>query len=230
MIFLTGDTHGDEIMVRLGENNFIKGKSLTRDDYVIVLGDIGILWDDSEEERETLEWLSNLPFTILFIDGNHENYDLLNSYPIEIWNGGKIRKIRENIIHLTRGQVFTIDGLKFFTFGGAVSIDKYCRIENVSWWEEETPSEEEQEEGIKNLELNDWKVDYILTHTCSSETLEGMSDIIHPLDVFDPLNMYFSYVDEKCEYRHWYFGHFHLDYTYVTDDATVLYEDIIFLE
>ena len=89
--------------------------------------------------------------TTLFIDGNHENFEQLNSYAVEQWNGGKVHIIEDNMIHLMRGQIFTIDGLKFFTFGGAYSIDKMSRAEGISWFPEEIPSREEYEEGWANL-------------------------------------------------------------------------------
>ena len=95
---------------------------MTRDDYVIVTGDFGI-WDKSKEQKYWLEWLSKKTFTVLFVDGNHENFDLLNSYPVKTWNGGKVHVIKDNILHLMRGQVFQIEGHSFFTFGGARSHD-----------------------------------------------------------------------------------------------------------
>ena len=47
---------------------------------------------------------------MLFIDGNHENFDKLNSYPVETWCGGKVHKIRNNVIHLMCGEVYCIEG------------------------------------------------------------------------------------------------------------------------
>ena len=53
-----------------------------------------------------------LPFTICFCDGNHENFDLLNSYDVSVWNGGKVYIIKQNkagepkVIHLMRGKVY----------------------------------------------------------------------------------------------------------------------------
>lgn len=58
------------------------------------------------------------------MDGNHENFKQLNAYDVDIWNGGKVHFIENEIIHLMRGQVFEIDGTRFFTFGGVYSIDK----------------------------------------------------------------------------------------------------------
>ena len=59
-----------------------------------------------------------LPFTVLFVSGNHENFDLLKVLPTEEWHGGKVQFIRPHVIHLLRGQVFEIEGYTFFTMGG----------------------------------------------------------------------------------------------------------------
>lgn len=82
MIYVTGDTHGDWIS-RLNSNAFPEGKTLTKDDYVIICGDFG-LWHDTKEERYNLKWLSEKSFTTLFACGNHENYDRLYQYPVEV--------------------------------------------------------------------------------------------------------------------------------------------------
>ncbi|MFD2329464.1 metallophosphoesterase [Cohnella sp. GCM10020058] len=147
MIFVTGDTHGAiSIGKRLNTRNFPKQRELTKKDYVIIVGDFGLIWNLDAEDRYWLKWLSKQKtFTTLFIDGNHENFDLLESYPVEIWNGGKIHRINDSVMHLMRGQVFNIDGLGFFTFGGAFSHDKEDRIEGKSWWRREMPSQAEYE-------------------------------------------------------------------------------------
>ena len=108
MIYITGDTHGlidFEKLLRFAKKN----KHLTKKDYIIICGDFGGVWDKATLE-EVLDKFSALPFTILFVDGNHENFDMLNAYPVEKWNSGKVHKIREDIIHLMRGQVFEIEG------------------------------------------------------------------------------------------------------------------------
>ncbi len=139
MIYLTGDTHGNLDIQRVV--NFFESEvllqSLTKEDYLIILGDAGICWDDAESDEFVLNILKGLPVTTLFIDGNHENFALLNSYPISNWQGGKVHKISNDVIHLMRGQVFEIESNKFFTFGGGNSIDKMYRAENYSWWKEE---------------------------------------------------------------------------------------------
>ena len=61
---------------------------MTRDDYVLICGDFGGVWSDSPKEHEKLDWLEDRPFTTLFVDGNHENYDLLEAMPVENYIAG----------------------------------------------------------------------------------------------------------------------------------------------
>ena len=79
---------------------------LSREDFMIICGDFGLIWEDCEEERNWLKWLEDRPWTTLWIDGNHENFDRLKSFSTEKWNGGLIQKITPHIFHLCRGQVF----------------------------------------------------------------------------------------------------------------------------
>ena len=117
MIYITGDTHGE--FQRFSGKRFEAGE----DDYLIICGDFGGVWDRSAEQKYWLDWLAAKPWTTLFLDGNHENYDLLATYPVERWHGGKVQYIRPKLLHLMRGQVFVIDGLRFFVMGGASSHD-----------------------------------------------------------------------------------------------------------
>ena len=107
-----------------------------------------------------------LPYTVLFIDGNHENYDMLAEYSVSSWNGGKVQFISDSIIHLMRGQVYSIEGNTFFTFGGALSYDKDRRSPHESWWPQEIPTFEEYEEALENLSKVNNTVDYVITHDC----------------------------------------------------------------
>lgn len=124
MIFVTGDIHGDP--ERLNTTNFPRQKEMGKDDYMIICGDFGLVWEENKEgrnERWWLNWLQDKSFTTLFVDGNHENFDRLNAYPVEDWHGGKVHFILENVIHLMRGEMFDLCGKKVFAFGGARSHD-----------------------------------------------------------------------------------------------------------
>ena len=96
---------------------------LTKEDYMLICGDFGGVWDGGKKDERNLDWLEELPFTTLFVSGNHENFDLLRKYPTEEWNGGTIQRIRPHVVHLMRGQVFDLQGYSFFTMGGARSHD-----------------------------------------------------------------------------------------------------------
>lgn len=203
MIYVTGDTHGEYGRLAAFDNILKAG------DFLIVCGDWGYVFRDDYHEKRLLDDIAERPWTMLFVDGNHENFPAIYSYPEEIWNGGRIHRIRKNIIHLCRGQVFEIEGKTFFTFGGGYSIDKYMRREGVAWWPEELPTDADFVEGNKNLERVGYKVDYIITHTLPLRTLEVMGKN-HGGDE-RMLNNYLEYVAENTLFSHWYAGHFHDD-------------------
>lgn len=153
---------------------------------------------------------------MLFIDGNYENFDKLSRFPVETWCGGKVHKIRETVIHLMRGEVYCIEGNTVFVMGGGYSIDKYRRAEGVSWWPQEMPSEEEYHSALVNLDKVGNNIDYIITHTAPSETVYYLSTLRSlgvKNDVVQEQSLT-SFLDEirrKVTYKHWYFGHFHVD-------------------
>ncbi|MBQ9871439.1 MAG: metallophosphoesterase [Eubacterium sp.] len=245
MVYITGDTHGD--VKRFNRVSFPEQRQMTKDDYVIVLGDFGVIWDykgESRYEKHWLDWLDSKSFTTLFIDGNHENHDRLDAMSVEKWHGGKVHRIRSSVIHLMRGQIFDVEGLKLFTFGGASSHDikdgilepgdprikrwsndyyKSFRVNKQSWWERELPSESEMAEGLQNLDKVGWKVDYVLTHCASASTTTVLSQDIRDQDV---LTRYLQDIKEKLTYRGWFFGHHHVDKDFF-DKECCLYEQIV---
>jgi DNA repair exonuclease SbcCD nuclease subunit len=178
-------------------------------DYVIIAGDFGAVWDGDRSDKYLQKNYNERNFTTLFVDGNHENFDLLNSYPVEMWNGGKIHRISDSIIHLMRGQVFTIGDKTFFTMGGALSIDKIYRTEGLSWWREEIPSYKEMNEAFDNLLMYNNKVDYVLTHTCISELTSLLVNCgsIYP----DTTTKMLDSIHSKIEFDKWYFAHWHME-------------------
>ena len=226
MIFITGDTHIPIDIAKLNELNFLECENLTKDDYVIVTGDFGGVWNNSKKELYWRDWLHKKNFTTLFIDGNHENFDLLYKFPVEDKFGGKVRKINNSIYHLMRGQVFNINELKFWTMGGASSTDKENRIKNISWWQDEIPNSNEMNEGLYNLAKHNNEVDYILTHTCSSSILKKINQIFGFMPKPEEnLNKYLQIIEEKVDFKHWYFGHFHEDIE-IDHKHTLLFENI----
>lgn len=244
MIYITGDCHAD--WRRFSSGVFPEQKEMTKEDYVIICGDFGY-WTPSREQDYWLDWLSDKSFTTLFVDGNHENFDGLYGMPIVPWNGGKVHKVRESILHLMRGQVYEIDGCRIFTFGGAQSHDidggilettdelfykkrrklddlgiPY-RVNHVSWWKEELPSEEEMMEGKRNLASCSNEVDYIITHCCSSSTQALISHGAYKRDI---LTDYLEDIRQNTKFKRWFFGHYH-DNKQVNREEIMLYERIV---
>ena len=247
MIYITGDTHSN--FIRFNEDNFPVQEKMTKDDYVIICGDFGGVWtfeEESNREKEALNWLNNKKFTTLFVDGNHENFTRLYNYPVEEWHGGKVHKIRESVLHLMRGEIFDINNKKFFAFGGAKSHDiqdgilnldeeekiyqyrkrgAYFRIRDYSWWDLELPTKEEMENGIKNLGKANYRIDYIVSHCCPTN-IQTLLNLSYKKDI---LTDYLQEVSEKCEFRKWYFGHYH-DNRQINSQFALLYNDIVPLE
>ncbi len=208
MIYFTGDTHRQ---IGRFSSEFMSGENTwTNDDVIIVCGDFGYIFFDSIYEKNYLNELEKKPYTIAFVDGNHENFPVLYSYPSEEWNGGIIHRIRKNIVHLTRGQVFTIQGKKIFTFGGAFSTDRDMRILGDTYWEEEIPTQKEFEEGIKNLLKVDMKVDYVVTHTIPGTLIETVMRSKVPYDERF-LAGYLDRIMGEVKFTKWFFGHWHED-------------------
>ena len=206
-IFVCGDIHSTLDINKLDQ--FIERDDLTEKDYLIICGDTGICGFSKEQETATREYLRKLPMTILFADGNHEQFDALNSYSVDEWNGGKVHIIEPGIIHLMRGQVQQIDGNRFFVFGGAYSIDRAYRNLGFTWFEEEIPSQEEYEEAWKNLEACDYEVDYIISHTGPYEVITELVYDCH-YESFEQVR-FFQQVADCVDFKDWYFGYFHED-------------------
>lgn len=227
MIFATGDTHGN--FRRFSTKHFPEQRQMSRSDYVIICGDFGGVWDDSTEEQYWLDWLDNKPFTTLWVDGNHENYDMLNRLPIEEWHGGKVQRVRPNILRLMRGQLYEIGGYTVFTLGGARSYDikdgildpdapdfkelrrklkarnAQYRIMHEEWWPEELPTAAEYMEALQTLERTEWAVDYVITHCAPARVARELVPTYEP----DPLTAFLDMVSRKLKFHYWLFGHYH---------------------
>lgn len=230
MIFITGDTHSD--ITRFSSKKFPQGKDLTEKDFVIVLGDFGMFWKNvpTKKEEYWLKWLSEKPWTTLFLDGNHENFSIIDKFQeIEMF-GGKVGYVNEKLLHLKRGEIYTIDGIKFFVFGGGFSIDKAQRIEDISWWAREAPNFMEYKKGLINLTVHNDEVDFILTHDAPTSIYKAMDDKYSLVKTADhDLPKFLEVVKEQTTFKHWFFGHFHFNETF-SEDFSCLYGSIVGLE
>lgn len=224
MVFVTGDTHADMDITKLNKAYFPQQDALTKDDYVIICGDFGLCWDNSKRERWWRDWLSQRSFTTLWIDGNHENFDMLYQFPVTDMFSGKAREIAPSVYHLERGQVLTIGGKKIFCMGGARSVDKATRREHISWWEQEMPTMAEMEQAIAALDAADWNVDYVITHCAPKRVQAELASWYEN----DPMVSFLDRVCSDLMFKRWYFGHYHVDRN-IGDKFVALYNRVLSL-
>lgn len=228
-IFVTGDTHGDFHSF----SKLHKKEQYNDITHLIIAGDYGNYFYP-KRTKEELYWekvLSQKPYEILFVDGNHENFEIINSFPVEERYGGKVHKCFKNIYHLMRGEIYTINGIRIFVFGGGASIDKNSRTPGISWWPEEIPNYSEYKNGLKNLEKYNYEVDYVITHSCPKSIFDEFKRKFYMLekevDEERQLREYLQNVYEKAIFKKWYCGHFHLNIN--VKNVVLLYEHILCL-
>ena len=208
MLYITGDTHMPTDIGKLNTRNFPDQKQMTKNDYVIICGDFGGVWDGGKEDRFWQKWLDDKLFTTLFVDGNHENFDLLGQCETTELLGGKVRRVSKSVFQLLRGEVYVIEGKTFFAMGGASSHDKAVRKEGRNWWAGELPSDAEYQNARDNLGRHGWAVDYILSH-CSPDSIHDRLTSTYPND---GLTFFLEHVVKAdCVYEQWFFGHYHVD-------------------
>lgn len=228
VLYVTGDFHSE--YSRASNRHFPEQSKLGLEDALLVCGDFGF-WHDSREQDYWMKWWEEKPYFVLWCDGNHENFDALRNIPIEEWKGGRIQRIRPNVIRLCRGEVFDLNGVRLFVMGGAKSHDieggildpkdpnffwkrkilnrsraRY-RVKGEDWWEEEMPSPEEYRHAWDNLERVGWQVDLVITHCAPT----GAQKELDPSFEADELTDFLERVREKLTYRKWYCGHYHRD-------------------
>lgn len=197
MVFITGDIHGD--IERFTDKKF---RSLTENDTVIVCGDFGFFWNNSDEELKAREKLRKLPFRILFVLGINDNAELLKPYRQEFLGGGVARRIYENLFMLESGEFYNIGGKTFFAVGGG-DISDYISGDELPVI---TPPEKAYAE--KAAKEYGGKVDFVVTH-------EAPNSVKQFLDLgersFGGICELLDKINGTLEYGKWFFGKYHID-------------------
>lgn len=98
--------------------------------------------------------------TLVFVDGNHENFDYLLSREV---NERGVRPLSKTIAHLPRGFRWEWFGKTFLAMGGAYSIDQMHRTEGRSWWKEE-----EITQGDIYRAIDGGQADFMMVHDVPS--------------------------------------------------------------
>lgn len=227
-IYVTGDVHGTAECgaSRFSSRSWPHGRTLIRGDIVVVAGDFGFIWDGSRTDKYWLDWFESKPWTTCFVDGNHENHRMLTQLPVRKWNGGRVHEVRPHVLHLMRGEVFNIVGTSLLAMGGAASHDKEYRREGKSWWPEEMPGVGEMDHCRALLERAGWKADYVITHEGPATLAEGLCREYGRDFEGDALQNFLGEIDDRLEYKTWFFGHYHGD-EWRDDRHRLIYRDIV---
>jgi TPR repeat protein len=205
-IIIAADVHGS-IRLDILKNN-LKNLKINEQDVLIIAGDAGIVWNEAINE-DVRSYYESLLCNVLFIDGNHENFTLLDKYEITTIYNARCQKVLRNVYHILRGEVCIINGYIFFCFGGGYSAKKEDGTSPVYIWDRELPNEDEYINGINNIKKYDKVIDYIITHQTCSKIINLMGKKIYDSEI--KLLQYFDEINKKCDYKKWYFGHYHLD-------------------
>lgn len=209
--YLTGDTHGSFKRVE----DFCKAYQTSKDDVLIILGDAGFNYYLDERDKRGKDHAASLPITLLCVHGNHEERPFnIKTYSTKQWNDGLVYYEEEypSILFAKDGEFFSFNGKKTVVLGGAYSVDKFYRM-RMGWkyFPSEIPTKEMMDEAERNLSLNGWEVDYVLSHTVPLK-YEPTEFFIRGLDqttVDKTVEIWLESIEEKLNYKHWYAGHYH---------------------
>jgi len=227
MIYITGDTHGD--VKRIAD--FCSQYNTTKDDILVILGDSGYNYYKNMKDIVRKEMTEVLPITVFCIHGNHEERPYnIDTYVTKIWNNGIVYYEKEypNLLFAKDGEVYTLNGKKCVVLGGAYSVDKeYRLLRGWNYFESELPTPEIMEHAEEMLSKNNWKVDYVFSHTCplKYEPREWFLDYVDQNKVDKTAEIWLEEIEEKLAYKKWYCGHFHG--SKVIDKLRFMFEDYV---
>jgi len=226
MYYITGDCHCDFSKIEW----FCRFHKTSEDDVMILLGDVGLNLTLDEVDVRRKEKVAQLPLTLFCVHGNHEaRPETILAYEEREWKGGTVFAEQEypNILFAKDGEIYDFDGERVLVIGGAYSVDKYYRLQvGLPWFADEQPSKETRECIEKKLEQNQWKVDYVLTHTCPRFMIppEQMLRFVEQEAVDFSTEDWMERICKRLSFKKWYFGHFHDNRRYL--DFELLYEEI----
>ena len=215
MLYVTGDIHGDYAAFserKLGQ--------LKKGDTLIVTGDFGFIWNQSQEEIKNLQRLSKKKFDILFVEGAHENFERLRDFDEADLYLGKAYKISRNIYCLKRGEIYTIEGKRIFALGGGLPPYADEAAEAVS-----LPTDEELKHAVDNIQAHHRRVDVIITH----EAPASVKKLIDRSATINDLNIFLDTVLHNTRYNKWYFGSLHRD-RQVSDNLICVFQEVHMIE
>lgn len=158
----TGDWHGNTQWA-IHAIDSLRGRGVS---IVYQLGDFG-LWggqDGAKYLRKVQRTLGFGNMLLIVTPGNHENYDMLETFPLNQY-GFRSRPDIGRIWFAPRGHIWSHHGANLASLGGAGSIDKARRKEGRSWWSQEEITEKDVDSLRNNMAIHGLnKIDVMMTH------------------------------------------------------------------
>ena len=235
MIYITGDTHRSESDFQ-DILEFCELYETTKDDFMIITGDVGVNYFVDHSDEELKNWLEGFPITFLMVRGNHEErpenipwYELTHLERDNFEGDVFIEEGYPSLLFADNG-LLRIEDKSFYVINGAYSVDKYVRISwGAEWFEDEELFDWEMDiirEEIKGID----HVDVVLSHTCPKKYIPheaklpsfDQSTISHLMEEF------LDEVEAGLNYDNWYCGHWHIDKQ--EGDMVFLYNEIMEVE
>ena len=127
--------------------------------------------------------------------------------------------------------MYEFEGKKCLIIGGAYSVDKDYRLaRGWNWFSDEQPDEEVKEKVEETLRGLNYKVDYILSHTCPLRYMpvEAFLPTIDQSTVDKSTEEWLGKVEARVECERWYCGHYHIEKK--IDKMRFVFRDIEMLE
>lgn len=226
-VYVTGDIHSGLDMQKL--RDWELGDSLGSDDHLIIAGDFGFPWDFSAEECADIAWLESRPYTVLFVDGNHERFDHWEERPMEPWHGGLTQRLSDtsSIRRLMRGRssISTARRYSPWAVPQAWTGNTACRIPAGGLRSSRTSAISiPRGQGSTRSAGRSTASSPIPAPRACSPTLYPDPGWERP-DV-DRLTGFLDELEDRLDYKRWYCGHFHRDGN-PDERHTVLYDRIV---
>lgn len=215
MWYISSDPHREFSHIE----QFCEMQKTTREDVLILLGDVLINYYEDRSDTAIKERLAQLPITLFCLKGNHEQRpENMSVYELVPFAGGEAYREQKypNLLFAKDAEVYTLAGKQCMTIGGAYSLNwQECLTDGTPWWEDEQPTAEIRAAVEARLKSMGYRIDRMLTHTCPLR-YAPMKEFAKDFDwegVDTSTEQWLDEIEQKLEYELWYCGHFHRSQT-----------------
>lgn len=204
-ILYVGDIHG-QLPAIIAIDRFALEMGV---DAVFQVGDFGLGWPGDDP---LVPWFKKRarqgrPGPVWYTcGGNHDNWQKWLAKAAEHPAEDPLVPLVPGCVYVRRGARVEIQGVWHAVLGGAESIDRHLRVEGKSWWPDETPSYEDFQRFLDNINAG---VDVVVTHDAPLETSTFDHGDRENQTTPRTLQRLLGFIEPERRPRRWYFGHHH---------------------